>query len=112
MARPTVLISHVSRESDTAVALENVLTEALLGGLDVFNTSNRTSLSVGDPWRDSDETPSELAEWISRARIRPAKYKNTTESGRFDVVHLEPTDCFHTGQLAGHGLRPGSSIRC
>lgn len=39
-------------EEQSANALEKVLKKALLGGLDIFNSSNRQSISVGDPWRD------------------------------------------------------------
>ena len=52
MAKPVVFISHVHHEQAVAVALELVLGTALLGGLEIFNASNRKSLVAGDPWRD------------------------------------------------------------
>jgi hypothetical protein len=52
MARPTIFISHMHIDEQSANALEIVLRKALLGGLDVFNSSNRRSISAGDPWRD------------------------------------------------------------
>ncbi len=52
MAKPTVFISHIHEEDNCANALENVLRKALLGALDVFNSSNRKSIAAGDPWRD------------------------------------------------------------
>jgi hypothetical protein len=52
MPKPTVFISHVHEEEASANALEGVLKRALLGALDIFNSSNRKSIAVGDPWRD------------------------------------------------------------
>jgi TIR domain len=52
MTKPVVFISHIHLEEVTANALEAVLRKALLGALDIFNSSNRRSISVGDPWRD------------------------------------------------------------
>ncbi len=52
MAKPTVFISHVHRDGPSADALEKVLRKAILGGVDVFNSSNRRSISAGDPWRE------------------------------------------------------------
>jgi hypothetical protein len=52
MAKPTVFISHIHTEEQAANALESVLRKVLLGSLDVFNSSNRKSITSGDPWRD------------------------------------------------------------
>lgn len=50
--KPTVFISHIHGEEHTANTLEAVLRKALLGAIDIFNSSNRRSISPGDPWRD------------------------------------------------------------
>jgi hypothetical protein len=50
--KPIVFISHIHEEESCANALEQVLRRALLGALDIFNSSNRTSITTGDPWRD------------------------------------------------------------
>ena len=50
--KPTVFISHIHGEEHTANAVEAVLRKALLGAVDIFNSSNRRSISPGDPWRD------------------------------------------------------------
>jgi len=52
MTKPTIFISHVHTDEQSANTLELILKKALLGGLDVFNSSNRRSISVGDPWRE------------------------------------------------------------
>jgi hypothetical protein len=52
MQKPTVFISHIHEEEVCANALEKVLRKALLGALDIFNSSNRKSIAAGDPWRD------------------------------------------------------------
>lgn len=50
--KPTVFISHIHGEEYTANTVEAVLRKALLGAIDIFNSSNRRSISPGDPWRD------------------------------------------------------------
>ena len=50
--KPTIFISHIHGEERTANAVENVLRTALLGAVNIFNSSNRQSLDPGDPFRD------------------------------------------------------------
>ena len=52
MNKPIVFISHIHEDEGCANAVEQVLRKSLLGALEVFNSSNRRSISVGDPWRD------------------------------------------------------------
>ena len=52
MLKQMVFLSHVHEDQRTANVLEEVIKKALLGGMEVFNSSNRKSISVGDPWRD------------------------------------------------------------
>jgi hypothetical protein len=52
MGKPRVFISHVHGDEAFANPLETIIRKALLGGVEIFNTSNRTSLEAGDPWRD------------------------------------------------------------
>jgi hypothetical protein len=61
MQKPIIFISHIHEEEPCANALEKVLRKALLGALDIFNTSNRTSIAAGDPWRDK------IVEMLKRA---------------------------------------------
>jgi hypothetical protein len=50
--KPTVFISHIHNDEAIANAIEVVLRNALLGAVNVFNSSNRRSLEPGDPFRD------------------------------------------------------------
>jgi len=50
--KQTVFVSHIHGEEHTANTVEAVLRKALLGAIDIFNSSNRRSISPGDPWRD------------------------------------------------------------
>lgn len=50
--KPTIFISHIHGEEETANAIEEVLRSALLGAVTIFNSSNRHSLDPGDPFRD------------------------------------------------------------
>ncbi len=52
MQKPMLFLSHVHEDQNLAITLENVVRAALLGGVEVFNSSNRRSISAGDPWRD------------------------------------------------------------
>lgn len=52
MKKPIAFISHIHEDAAIAARLESVLREALLGGVDFFNSSNRQSIRAGDPWRD------------------------------------------------------------
>lgn len=52
MSKPLVFLSHTHQDQSLANALEAMLREALLDGLEVFNSSNRQSIKPGDPWRD------------------------------------------------------------
>ena len=45
-------ISHIHEDARISAALEDLIKESLLGGVEVFNTSNRVSLAPGEPWRD------------------------------------------------------------
>jgi hypothetical protein len=50
--KPTVFISHIHNDEATANAIDVELRSALLGAVNVFNSSNRRSLEPGDPFRD------------------------------------------------------------
>jgi hypothetical protein len=52
MSKPLVFISHIHEDSSIAMAFENLIKGSLLGGIEIFNTSNRSSLAPGEPWRD------------------------------------------------------------
>jgi TIR domain len=52
MTKPLAFLSHTHQDQALANALEAMLRDALLDGLDVFNSSNRQSIRPGDPWRD------------------------------------------------------------
>ena len=52
MSKPVLFISHIHQDENCANAVEKVVKKALLGALEVFNSSNRRSISTGDPWRD------------------------------------------------------------
>ncbi|GEM_PF-6056563 len=52
MPKPTVFLSHIHEDHEIASALESIIRDALLSAFDIFNSSNRTSLNAGDPWRD------------------------------------------------------------
>jgi hypothetical protein len=50
--KPTVFISHIHSDEATANTIDTELRSALLGAVNVFNSSNRRSLEPGDPFRD------------------------------------------------------------
>jgi hypothetical protein len=50
--KPTIFISHIHTDEATANAIDAELRRALLGAVNVFNSSNRRSLEPGDPFRD------------------------------------------------------------
>jgi hypothetical protein len=50
--KPTVFISHIHNDETIANAIEVELRGALLGAVNIFNSSNRRSLEPGDPFRD------------------------------------------------------------
>src|ERR1035441_10149569 len=52
MPKPLVFISHIHEDSSIATAIEDLIGTALLGSVEVFNTSNRASIAPGQPWRD------------------------------------------------------------
>lgn len=52
MAKASVFISHIHGDETVANTLEAIIRKALLGGVEIFNASNRKSLEAGDPWRD------------------------------------------------------------
>ena len=52
MDKPIVFLSHIHEDKNIANTLENIISDVLLGGIDFFNSSNRKSISPGDPWRD------------------------------------------------------------
>src|SRR5260370_18290123 len=52
MPKPLVFISHIHEDSSIAAALESLIESSLLGSIEIFNASNRSSLAAGQPWRD------------------------------------------------------------
>jgi hypothetical protein len=50
--RPLIFISHATDESASAMVIEQAIRYAFGDAVSIFNTSNRQSLAVGDPWRD------------------------------------------------------------
>jgi hypothetical protein len=52
VSKPLVFISHIHEDARISAALEDLIKESLLGGVEVFNTSNRVPLAPGEPWRD------------------------------------------------------------
>lgn len=107
---PTVFLSHVHTDRDIASSLENIINQALSGGVDVFNSSNRKSIALGDPWRDvivkrlrkSDAvlviaTPESVARpwvnfetggaWVSGRRVIPCCAKGMVSSSLPSPLH-------------------------
>lgn len=55
-AKPKVFVSHVTEESDLAGILKERVSEDFLGLIDVFVSSDNTSISLGSRWlNDVDE---------------------------------------------------------
>jgi hypothetical protein len=52
MAKPVVFLSHITQDAFISNALEEFVRTTLLGGVELFNTSNSRSLTPGVEWRD------------------------------------------------------------
>ncbi|MEV6833845.1 TIR domain-containing protein [Streptomyces sp. NPDC051133] len=52
MPKPLIFMSHVHDDGLISTALEELIQRALLGGVEIFNSSNR-AVVPGEPWRDS-----------------------------------------------------------
>lgn len=48
--KPLVFISHIHTEADVAIWLKDQLTQLLLGGVEFFVSSDKTSIVAGDRW--------------------------------------------------------------
>ncbi len=55
MAKPLVFISHISEEKEIAVALKNLVESSFLDMIDVFVSSDPTSLKMGRQWLNEIE---------------------------------------------------------
>jgi hypothetical protein len=63
MARPRLFISHTSQESDFAQLLKQRIRKDFLGSVDIFVSSDGTTIEAGRPWLD------ELRQSLQDARI-------------------------------------------
>lgn len=102
-AKPLIFLSHITQDASIAAELESFVHTTLLGGVELFNTSNRESLRPGDPWRDSIllglrtcaaalvvATPESVnapwinfesgGAWVSEKRVIPCCAKGMTKS--------------------------------
>jgi hypothetical protein len=52
MVRPLVFISHIKAEREVAMALKGLVTDAFMGMIDVFVSSDPDSLAMGERWLD------------------------------------------------------------
>jgi hypothetical protein len=48
--KPVVFISHIHSEAKVAIWLKESISELLLGGIDFFVSSDRSSIIGGDKW--------------------------------------------------------------
>jgi hypothetical protein len=55
MAQKQLFISHISSEGELALALKTALTRDFLGMLDIFVSSDRTTIRAGKRWMDEVE---------------------------------------------------------
>lgn len=53
MSKPIVFISHITEEKDIALELKALLEDSFLGMMDIFVSSDDTSISVGTRWLDN-----------------------------------------------------------
>jgi hypothetical protein len=121
--KPALFLSHIHEDQDTAQALESTIKEALLGAFDVFNSSNRTSLAVGDPWRDTIierlrgsvavlvlATPDSIGRpwtnfesggaWVAGTRVLPCCARGMTPTGLpAPLSHLQAIDLSQADDL-------------
>lgn len=56
MNKPLIFISHIAEERDIALALKDLIVSSFLGMLDVFVSSDYTSISLGNKWLDDITT--------------------------------------------------------
>lgn len=53
MSKPIVFISHITEEADLALKLKELIESSFLGMIDVFVSSDETSISAGARWLDN-----------------------------------------------------------
>ena len=53
MAKATIFLSHINEEAELAGKLKSLLEDALLGGVEVFVSSERKSIGLGRRWLDA-----------------------------------------------------------
>lgn len=53
MSKPIIFISHITEEKDIALELKALLEESFLGMMDIFVSSDDTSISAGTRWLDN-----------------------------------------------------------
>ena len=53
MPKPIIFVSHISKEAELAAALKKHLTKDFLGMIDVFVSSDDTSIQLGGKWLDA-----------------------------------------------------------
>jgi TIR domain len=54
--KPKIFVSHIHEEANLAKAIKDEITTLLLGGVEFFVSSDRSSLSGGDRWLETIET--------------------------------------------------------
>jgi hypothetical protein len=104
MTKPVVFLSHIHSDQTIANSLESLIRSALLGGVEVFNSSNRKSIAVGEPWRDVI---------VERLRVSPTiLILATPESVSSPWVNFEAGGAWVTGNrvipCCAKGMTPSS----
>jgi len=50
MAKPTIFISHINEEKETALILRDFIEKKFLNTINVFASSHEKSIKLGDEW--------------------------------------------------------------
>ena len=102
MDKPTVFISHISQEAKLAELFKNQIVQDFLGMIDVFVSSDGTSIKVGNKWLDDVD-----------AALKNAKVELiicSQESVRRPWINFEAGACWVKGipvvPVCHSGLRP------
>ena len=53
MEKPIVFISHITEEAELALKLKDLIESSFLGMIEVFVSSDETSISAGARWLDN-----------------------------------------------------------
>lgn len=113
MKRKLVFISHITPEKEIAIAFKSLISNAFLGMIDVFVSSDPESIGMGGRWLDdiTDGLKRAAAEIVFASPVSVARPWINFEAGAGWVRKIPVIPICHSGMTPGNLTPPLSNLQ-